>query len=112
MNGLDLFALIVLLVIAASVVGAAIVLARLPGQIARKRGHPQAEAIGIAGWLGMLGAGIFWPLALIWAFTKPRVRVPAVADLQDRLAALEAQLAAGQGTGQGIGQGIGTGAAQ
>ena len=94
MSGLDLFALIVLLVIAASGVGAAIVLARLPGQIARKRGHPQAEAIGIAGWLGLLAAGIFWPLALIWAFTKPRVRVPAVADLQDRIAALEAQLAA------------------
>lgn len=104
MSGLDLFALIVLLVIAASVLAAAIVLARLPGQIAKKRRHPQADAIGVAGWLGILGAGIFWPLALIWAFTKPRVRVASVGDLQDRLAALEAQMAAGQGTGMGAAQ--------
>ena len=38
MTGLDIFALIVLFVIAASVIAGAIVLARLPGQVAAKRG--------------------------------------------------------------------------
>ena len=97
MTGLDVFALVVLFVIAASVVAAAIVLARLPGQVAAKRGHPQAEAIAVAGWLGVLAAGIFWPLALIWAYGKPLSGGPALKDLQDRVAMLEAQMSAGQG---------------
>ena len=100
MSGLDIFALIVLVVIAGSVAAAAVVIARLPGQIARKRGHPQADAIGIAGWLGVLAAGVFWPLALIWAFSKPRSDEPALTELRDRVEALEAQVAAGQGAVQ------------
>ena len=100
MTGLDIFALIVLFVIAAAIVAAAIVLARLPGQIARRRGHPQAEAITAAGWLGVLMVGVFWPLALIWAFSRPRGGDAAFVELQDRVAALEARLAAGQGAAE------------
>lgn len=97
MTGLDIFALIVLFVIATSVIAAAIVLARLPGQIAAKRGHPQADAIAVAGWLGILAAGILWPLALIWAYGKPPAAEARLKDLQDRIAALEARMSAGQG---------------
>ena len=48
-----------------------VALGSLPGWVARKRGHPQAAAINIAGWLGLAGFGILWPLALIWAFLTP-----------------------------------------
>lgn len=41
----------------------------LPGRIARKRKHPEANAIYVMGWLGFLG-GVPWIQAFIWAF-KP-----------------------------------------
>jgi hypothetical protein len=42
-----------------------------PGKKARERGHPQAEAIGVLGWLGLLFAGVGWIVAVVWAYTKP-----------------------------------------
>jgi hypothetical protein len=42
----------------------------MPGKIAAQRKHPQAEAINVAGWLGLL-TGIVWILAMIWAYIKP-----------------------------------------
>jgi hypothetical protein len=42
-------------------------LARLPGEIARHRGHPQADAVKIAGIIGIV-TGVAWPIALIWAY--------------------------------------------
>jgi hypothetical protein len=45
-------------------------LGRLPGRVAQRRGHPQAAAINVAGWLGLATLGLLWPLALIWAFSK------------------------------------------
>ena len=68
MGGLGIFALIVLLTIVATILGAVVWLAILPGKVARRRGHPQAEAINVAGWLGIL-TGIVWIVALIWAYT-------------------------------------------
>ena len=71
MTGLDIFALLVLLVIILSALAVFVWAAMLPGKVALKRSHPQAEAINVAGWVGMVFGGLFWPLALIWAFTKP-----------------------------------------
>ncbi len=58
----------VLLVMAVIIV---VSLGQLPGQIAQKRGHPQAAAINVASWLGVATFGLLWPLALIWAFLTP-----------------------------------------
>ena len=71
MTFLDIFALLVLLVLAAAVVGIWVILGMLPGNIARKRNHPQAEAINVCGWWGVITLGILLPLAFIWAYTKP-----------------------------------------
>ncbi len=37
-------------------------LADLPGQIAQRRGHPQAQAVRVCGWLG-LPTFFFWVVA-------------------------------------------------
>jgi cytochrome b561 len=42
----------------------------LPGAIARSRNHPQADAINICGWMGIITL-VLWPLALIWAYVAP-----------------------------------------
>lgn len=42
----------------------------LPGKIARRRGHPQAEAIRICSLLGLI-VFPFWMVALLWAYTRP-----------------------------------------
>jgi len=63
------FAVFALLFVAGLV--AIVIIGKLPGQVARKRGHPQADAITAAGWLGVATGGLLWPIALIWAFLRP-----------------------------------------
>jgi amino acid transporter len=103
MSGLDIFAIIVLLILIVAAVAIWIALAMLPGKIAAKRNHPQAEAINIGGWLGAIFGGVFWPIILVWAFTKPTVPASAaeqgeVQALSDRVAVLEKQRAQVGGT--------------
>ncbi len=94
MTGIDYFAWFVLIVIVVSLVYVFIALARLPGQIAKKRGHPQAEAINVAGWLGLLlTLGVVWALAMIWAFTKPAAGSEQTTSAGDEIAQLEARIA-------------------
>ena len=42
-----------------------------PGNVARKREHPQASAIEAAAWLGLLTGMVTWVIACIWAHAKP-----------------------------------------
>lgn len=77
MDGLMIFAWIVLLLLIALILGLFVVLAMLPGKIAASRNHPQADAVNVAGWLGALAMGVFWPLALVWAFyISPGQKLP------------------------------------
>jgi hypothetical protein len=71
MTGLDYFAFGVLAILIAAGLALAFFLGSLPGKIATKRRHPQADAIRVAGWLGLLTLGLLFPVALIWAYTKP-----------------------------------------
>src|SRR5262245_19294396 len=70
-DAFDIFAFVVFAVIAAAAVIIVVTLGQLPGQIAERRGHPQAAAINVASWLGVATLGVLWPIALIWAFLKP-----------------------------------------
>jgi len=70
MTGLDIFALIILLVLLATVVAVWLMLGMYPGKIARERNHPQAEAIAVCGWWGVVTFGLLLPVAWIWAYTK------------------------------------------
>lgn len=70
MTFLDLFALFVLLVLAATAVGGVVLLGYLPGRIAHSRNHPQADAVAVCGWFGLLSAGLLLPLAYVWAYWR------------------------------------------
>lgn len=92
MTGIDYFAWLVLIVIVVSVVVVFIALARLPGQIDHERGHPQAEAINAAGWLGLLlTIGVVWALAMIWALMKPVIPLNRSNTTTDEAEALNAR---------------------
>jgi hypothetical protein len=43
----------------------------LPEKIAHKRHHPQKDAIQTLCLLSLFFGGMLWPLAWIWAYTKP-----------------------------------------
>ena len=59
----------------------------LPEQIAHKRHHPQFEAIRTLCLLSLVFGGLLWPLAWIWAYTKPVMHKLAYGT--DRLAPAE-----------------------
>ena len=87
---LNLFALFVIGVIIALVVFLVVKIAPIPGHIASKRDHPQAAAIMVLGWVGIVTLGFAWPIALVWAYTRPQqVDMQALAR---RVAALEVEL--------------------
>jgi hypothetical protein len=70
---LDLFAWLVLIVLAASAVAVFCIAGALPGMVARSRNHPWASAVRAAGWITLICGFALWPIALIWAF----VDIPA-----------------------------------
>ena len=43
----------------------------LPEKIAHKRHHPQKDAIQTLCLLSLVFGGLLWPIAWLWAFTKP-----------------------------------------
>jgi len=43
----------------------------LPEKIAEKKGHPQAPAIKTLCLLSLVFGGMLWPIAWLWAYTKP-----------------------------------------
>jgi hypothetical protein len=43
----------------------------LPEKIAEKKRHPQAKAIQVLCLLSLVFGGLLWPLAWLWAYTKP-----------------------------------------
>jgi Protein of unknown function (DUF3302) len=91
----------------------------LPEKIAHKRHHPQFEAIRTLCLLSLAFGGLLWPIAWIWAYSKPVMyklaygtdRLPhtaaavepaiashdeAVASLRDRLALIEDRVPASE----------------
>ncbi|MDQ6432793.1 DUF3302 domain-containing protein [Mesorhizobium sp. LHD-90] len=68
MSFIDIFAWIVLLVVIATLVAIFVTLGMMPGRIARRRGHPWAEAVTVGGWATLIFGFVFWPLVLIWAY--------------------------------------------
>ena len=89
---LDIFALIVMGILIAVIIVAVVKLGPLPGNIAKKRGHPQADAINVLGWIGIITMGVSWLIALVWAYTRSAEQQAEY--LSERVATLESELSA------------------
>jgi len=70
MAGLDIFALIVLLVIIATSIAVFIFLGMWPSIVAKQRNHSQVEAITIGSWVALIAGGVLWPIILLWSYMK------------------------------------------
>lgn len=80
MSGYDIFAWIVLIILLAVIVFVVWLMGSLPGHVARRRGHPSADAVRIAGWVTLIFGFALWPLAMIWAY----VDVPSPHRMETR----------------------------
>jgi len=67
----DVLAIVVLVVVPAIVIVLFWIVHVLPEKIAHKRHHPQRDAITTLCLLSLVFGGLLWPLAWIWAYTKP-----------------------------------------
>lgn len=56
----------------------------LPEKIAEKRHHPQLEAIKTICLLSLVFGGMLWPIAWIWAYSKPVLHRLAYGHPADR----------------------------
>ena len=102
---LDYFALAVLLLGLTAVFYTFIYIHDIPYEIAKRRNHPQKEAIHVAGWLSLFTLHAIWPIVFIWAVSKQGPESVAVAgeaprdpelsrrvrELEDKLSKLEKQ---------------------
>ncbi len=77
----------------------------IPYMIAKKRNHPQVEAIHVACWLSLFTLHALWPLVFLWAVAKRspiEVSVPGKQELEERLleriASLESRLSQIEGS--------------
>ena len=75
---LDYLALALLLLGVTAMIYLLIFLHDIPHMIAKKRNHPQTEAIHVACWLSLFTLHALWPLVFIWAVSKPAKLAVAV----------------------------------
>ena len=75
---LNYLALALLLLGVTAMIYLLIYLHDIPHMIAKKRNHPQAEAIHVACWLSLFTLHALWPLVFIWAVSKPAKLAVAV----------------------------------
>ena len=80
----------------------------LPEKIAEKNGHPQKDAIHMICLLSLVFGGLLWPIAFIWAKSKPVLHKMAYgtdkhADFEPATAA-EAESAAAAVVGKPLGE--------
>lgn len=73
MAGIDIFAIIVFIVAIASAIAVFVIAGMAPGYVARRRGHPWAQAVSVAGWVTLIFGFVLWPIVFIWAY----VDIPA-----------------------------------
>jgi CBS domain containing-hemolysin-like protein len=67
----DYLAIFVLLFVPALLIYVFWMVHILPEKIAERRGHPQADAIKTLCLLSLFFGGLLWPIAWLWAYSKP-----------------------------------------
>ncbi|MFV0595025.1 DUF3302 domain-containing protein [Shewanella sp.] len=102
---LDYFALGILFFVIIVIFYGVIAIHDIPYEIAKKRNHPQQDALHIAGWVSLFTLHALWPFLWIWAtlyredrgwgFTTVMKREQALEDvkaLRETVLALQAKL--------------------
>lgn len=97
---LDYLSLVILLAGLILVFYTFIYIHEIPHKIAERRHHPQAEAIGVAGWLSLFTLHAIWPIVFIWAVShkgpeqqaEGSAKAPTDQDVSARLTQLEERL--------------------
>lgn len=85
----DIFALVVIALLIGVIIWLVVLLGNMPGDVARKRNHPQAEAISVLGWIGLITLGMGWFVAIVWAYYKPDAKETV---LEKRIEELESKI--------------------
>ncbi len=67
----NVIAIVVLVIVPIVVIVAFWLVHVLPEKIAHKNHHPQTKAIQVLCLLSLVFGGLLWPLAWLWAYTKP-----------------------------------------
>lgn len=67
----DILTIVVLIVVPIVAIAVFWIVHVLPEKIAHKRHHPQRDAIQTLCLLSLVFGGLLWPLAWLWAYTKP-----------------------------------------
>jgi hypothetical protein len=67
----DILAIVVLIIVPVVAIVLFWIVHVLPEKIAHKRHHPQRDAITTLCLLSLVFGGLLWPLAWLWAYTKP-----------------------------------------
>jgi len=94
----DVLAIVILFVVPVVLIVLFWLVHILPEKIAHKRHHPQFEAIRTLCLLSLAFGGLLWPLAWLWAYTKPvAYKLAYGTDTVDH----DASEAAGGGHGSG-----------
>ncbi|QBG34743.1 DUF3302 domain-containing protein [Litorilituus sediminis] len=100
---LDYFALFLVFFVALVIFYGIIAIHDIPYEIAKKRNHPQQDALHVAGWVSLFTLHVMWPFLWIWAtlyredrgwgFSKNnKANLDDLAIMQEEISALKTQL--------------------
>jgi len=94
---LNYFSLVILIIGLSLVFYTFIFIHDIPYMIAKKRNHPQLDAIHVGCWLSLFTLHAIWPIVFMWAVSKQKPETvttsPAGGDEPARIAALEKRIA-------------------
>jgi len=67
----DYLALFIMIVAPILLITVILAIHVIPEKVAYRRHHPQADAIKVLCFLSLVFGGLLWPLAWLWAYSKP-----------------------------------------
>ena len=101
---LDYIALGMLVFVVITLFYGVIAIHDIPYELAKRRNHPQQDAIHVAGWISLFTLHILWPFLWIWAtlyredrgwgFGTPKSGTDELEQLRQQLAEVTARLSA------------------
>ncbi|MCL1092512.1 DUF3302 domain-containing protein [Shewanella kaireitica] len=89
---LDYFALGIIFFVAIFIFYGVIAIHDIPYEIAKKRNHPQQDALHIAGWVSLFTLHAIWPFLWIWATLYREDRGWGFSEVVEKEQVLESEI--------------------